>query len=418
MHRGRLCILPIVLLQGCSNDVIDTGPACDAAAELPSDLGIANDDDDWLCDHRPESPRTLDGIVRAAGVTLCYAGDRGQVTGSDIYVAPDGDDDSGGATPEQALRTLTEAMCRVRPGQTVHLAPGHYEEAVLLGLGNRADSAPVTITGEGESPGDVVLDGGHWRSFALGLADSHNVTIANLSVQHYTDAGIYTLNGSGITLTDLLLMRNGRCSVDPDSEGEGFGVNLVGTTGIVVKNSVFDDNGPLLAPVLCGEVLGTGINTFESSGIIEGNTLRRTRGGAMLVEKSAGPFMVNENLAEQNYLLALDNYWDAALWIDESVDVEVRDNTFRANYGGAGVQISDEEGSYPSASRQIRMYGNTIVGNTVGILVWGYDQCPPPADVALNWQTLEADNQLTGNLYRGEDTPILCDPMFVGGTLP
>ncbi|RMF17912.1 MAG: DUF1565 domain-containing protein, partial [Candidatus Dadabacteria bacterium] len=202
MNRFLAAAIAALSLPGCFEDVIDsvqnqvenavTGLACQVAASMPADLGIRNDDDQWLCDQRPQAPKTLDGIVRAAGVTLCYTGERGQVTGNDIYVSPTGNDDFSGAAPEQALRTLTEAMCRVRPGQTIHLAPGTYNDAVLLGLSNKADDAPVTITGTGARPDDVILDGEYWRSFAIGLVETHNVVIANLTVQHYTDTGIYT----------------------------------------------------------------------------------------------------------------------------------------------------------------------------------------------------------------------------------
>ncbi|RMF11629.1 MAG: hypothetical protein D6761_13930, partial [Candidatus Dadabacteria bacterium] len=87
-------------------------------------------------------------------------------------------------------------------------------------------------------------------------------------------------------------------------------------------------------------------------------------------------------------------------------------------YGGGGIQISDEEGAYPNASKKIGIYGNAISGNTVGIFVWGYGQCPPPDDVVTNWDTLEDDNTLVGNIYNSTDTPVLCDPDFVGGQLP
>ncbi|RME85549.1 MAG: right-handed parallel beta-helix repeat-containing protein [Caldilineae bacterium] len=396
-----------------------TGAQCLGPADLPNWLQIENDDADWLCgDRRPERPREYDIGVVAAGIEECYPGDEPPVSGEHIWISPQGDDTNSGESPASALRTLKSVLCRVAPGQTVHLLPGVYREAVALGGAGNADSATIRIRGEGADPTAVVLDGEYWRSFAIGLVESFHISIENLTVQHYTDAGIYSLGGGDVSLVGVVSRYNGRCNVDPDSEGEGFGVNLVGTGDIRVEGSRFEHNGPLLAPVLCGDVLGTGINTFEASGVIRGNTIRHTRGGGILVEKSTGPFLVEDNVVEKNDLLAPDNYWDGGIWIDESVDVTVGKNRFSDNWGGAGIQISDEEGAYPRSSKQITVTGNTLTGNFAGVLIWGYGVCPPPGDVITNWESLLQDNRVAENRFDGKDYPIRCDPEFVGGEVP
>jgi len=169
--------------------------------------------------------------------------------------------------------------------------------------------------------------------------------------------------------------------------------------------------------VLCGLVLGTGINTFDVTGRFSENTIRHTRGGAMLVEDS-GPTVVENNLGEKNFLLALENYWDAGLWVDGSLDVEVRGNTFRDSWGGVGIMITDEEGAYPEKSKGTIVEGNTVTGHLAGVLVWGYGSCPPPADVIPNYDGLESDNTLADNAYQGEAHPVWCDPKFLGGQTP
>ncbi len=392
---------------------------CLAETDLPATLGILNDDAMWLCGaDRPEKPHEYGIGIVAAGIEECYPGDEPEAPGNDIWVATDGDDGHNGMDETQALRTLKSALCRVRPGQTIHLGPGTYHTAVAVGGMGHSHSAPVVIRGEGDDPSSVVLDGEYWRSFALGLVESFNFRIENLTVQHYTDAGIYSLVGGGVSIQNVISRFNGRCSVDPDAQGEGFGVNLDGTGDIRVENSRFEHNGPLLAPALCGEALGTGINTFEASGVIRGNTIVHTRGGGILVEKSTGPFLIENNLAEKNDFLAPNNYWDAGIWIDESVDVTLRNNRFRDNWGGAGVMVSDEEGAYPRSSKQITLTHNTLTGNFVGVLVWGYGQCPPPADVIPNWPTLTQDNDLSANRFDDSEHAVWCDPDFVGGQIP
>lgn len=413
------CLFLLWFLLGACNASSGSQPeVCIDDASTFETLGIENDDAVWLCDDLPEKPVWVAGATKAVGVQICYAGQDGQIRGDAVYVSPDGDDGNAGDSWQQPLATLTAALCRVSPGQTVYLAPGIYREGVLLALQNAANSPTLRIVGAGESPEDVILDGERWRSYGLYLLESHNVRVENLTVQNYTAAGIQTLLGSGITLERVNIRHNGRCNIDPDAAGEGFGVNLVGTEGVQVIGSWFVDNGPLLEQVACGMVLGTGINTFESSGRIQDNIIQATRGGAMLIEKSQGPFIVADNLVEHNFLLALNNYWDAGLWLDQSTDIYVEGNLFRDNFGGPAIEISDEEHAYPEASRQITLTGNSMSGNLAGVLVWGYGSCPPPEDVISNWETLLSDNVIEAHSWRGEDARLLCYPDFLGGMLP
>lgn len=394
--------------------------SCDTAeqAPLPDELGIEDDDGQWLCDDRPERAKNDPNLgFKIAGAESCVGGEHQAVSGSDIYVSTDGSDKASGNSPDHALATVAEALCRVQPGQVIHIAPGTYKEAAAVAALGSSHSDPITIRGEGDTPEDVVLDGEYWRSAAFTLGEAWHVTIENLTVQHYTDAGIQTQTGSDITIDEVISRSNGRCSVNQDYEGEGFGVNLVGTTNITVTNSTFEDNGPLLARVLCGDVLGTGINTFEASGTISGNTIRRTRGGAMLVEDGKS-MVVKDNIAESNYLLAIDNYWDAALWVDGSHDIEVTGNQFHDNWGGAGIEVSDEEGAYPETSKNITIADNEIRNHAVGVLVWGYGSCPPPSDAIVDYDALESNNTLTDNGYGGSEKEVVCDPDFMGGSVP
>ncbi len=426
MHNDRpaiplllpACFSALLVLSGGCKDEEPTGTCESDPVTLPAELGIVDDDAKWLCDNLPE-PAVEDPNFgqKIAGATSCVGGERGAVSGSNIYVATDGSDSASGATAGEALATVQEALCRVAPGQTIHIAPGTYPGAAAVAALGDAQSDEIVIRGEGSTPDEVILDGEYWRSAALSLGESHNIRIENLTVQHYIDAGIQTLNGSKITIRNIVSRSNGRCSVNEDSAGEGFGINLVGTEDILVEQSTFEDNGPLLSKVRCGIVLGTGINTFAITGRIRENTIRHTRGGAMLIE-DGGPAIVENNVGEQNFLLALNNYWDAGLWVDGSVDVEVRGNTFRESWGGVGIMITDEEKAYPQTSKGTLIQGNTVDGHLAGVLVWGYGACPPPSDVITNYESLESDNTLTNNTYQGEGHPVWCVPEFIGGQVP
>ncbi|RME74454.1 MAG: hypothetical protein D6776_05225 [Planctomycetota bacterium] len=416
-----LCALVLPGASGCGSGGGGGGGSGGGglSALPPSAPAIVDDDALWLCTNRPERPHDGALGLRIAGVRECTAGSTAAVAGGDIYVAPGGDDADTGDSPASALRTLAEALCRAQPGQTVHLAPGTYREGAALGALGSASSAPLVIRGEPQPGQPVVLDGERWRTHGIGLVECWNVRIEGIRFEHYSDAGVWVLLGGGIELVDLEVTGCGRCSVEPDVEGEGFGINLLGVQGYTVANCRFEDNGPLLSEVLAGRVLGTGINTFESSGgTIADNTITLTRGGGILIEDGSA-VTVTGNAIVDNFLLAYDNYWDGGVWVDGSRDVTLRDNTIERNYGGAGVQISDEEGRYPTSSKEIRLTGNTIRDNLgAGVLIWGYGQCPPPADAVLDHASLTTDNTIVNNRLQGSAADLLCDPTFLGGELP
>jgi len=65
------------------------------------------------------------------------------------YVHPDGADDNDGSK-ENPLETVSEGLNRARPGETVHLRPGEYNEAIFSVRDGEPD-APITITGPEEA---------------------------------------------------------------------------------------------------------------------------------------------------------------------------------------------------------------------------------------------------------------------------
>jgi len=89
------------------------------------------------------------------------------------FVAPGGRDAADGRSPASAWRTLNKAMAEVRPGDTVFIAGGEYEECLRLRATGLPDR-PITIR---SVLGDrVVLSGGINRELAgliLGLDKSY-----------------------------------------------------------------------------------------------------------------------------------------------------------------------------------------------------------------------------------------------------
>ncbi len=82
------------------------------------------------------------------------------------YVKPDGDDDLDGRCVTTAWKTPSRATGRLKPGDTLYIAPGHY-------AGDLAVTArDVSFRGRGIQP--VVIEGG------LRIAQSHSVSVERL----------------------------------------------------------------------------------------------------------------------------------------------------------------------------------------------------------------------------------------------
>ncbi len=75
---------------------------------------------------------------------------------AEYFVSPDGRDDAAGTSAASALRTVQAGIDRLRPGDTLTLAPGEYAERIALRKRGTRDR-PVTI--RAAVPGFAVLRG-------------------------------------------------------------------------------------------------------------------------------------------------------------------------------------------------------------------------------------------------------------------
>jgi hypothetical protein len=80
------------------------------------------------------------------------------------YIAPGGDDANDGLAANRAFATIQKALHQARPGDTIHLAPGAYEESITTEQAGQPD-APITIIG----PAAAILrgDGEHSTAFLI-----------------------------------------------------------------------------------------------------------------------------------------------------------------------------------------------------------------------------------------------------------
>ncbi len=310
--------------------------------------------------------------------------------GDVLFVSPEGDDAYPGDSRQRPLKTLASALCNLRPGQTLQILPGTYRESVIMGAFGRGDQ-PMINQGVDALDQKPVLDGENKRTMGIALVESTNIVVANLEFRNYTDEGLQILTGSEITIKDNLFIANGRASIDPDAEGEGFGVNVDGTQGVQIIGNEAMENGPAPDRVQRG-ILGTGINTYEiRDAIIRDNYSHNNIGGGLLVEDSVN-VTVEANRIHQNELDAGGEYWDGGIWVDGGREVVVRDNIITDNHG-PGLEVSDEDVQYPNASFGYVFERNEIRGNLFGIYLFNFGQCPfPNEDVAKFIDNIFEDN--------------------------
>jgi parallel beta-helix repeat protein len=332
----------------------------------------------------------LVGILSHGG-TECLGEEAQPIEGDTVYVSPDGDDGNLGNTPDAPFLTLSRALCNLRPGQTVHIMPGIYRESVILGGFGSGDAVMII---KGVTMGDQwpVLDGEGELTIGLALVECTNIVVESIEFRNYTDEGLFALLGSDLTIQSNRFIANGRASIDPDVEGEGFGVRIEGTIDVSIVNNEVAENGPSDERVKRG-ILGTGIDTYElREGMIRDNYVHDNIGGGILVE-NGDDVLVVDNWVDRNELDAGGEYWDGAIWVDGGHNITLRNNVITNNHG-PGIQISDEDVQYPDASFGYVVEENRITGNLYGIYLWNFGVCPSPGSEIISFM----ENTTEGNI--------------------
>ena len=326
----------------------------------------------------------LVGIVLQNGVE-CLGEEAQPKNGDELFVSPEGDDSNLG-TESAPLGTLAYALCNLVPGQTLNISPGTYRESIIMGdFGN--SSAPILIRANPKGESQPLLDGESTRSIGIALVESTNISIEGIEFRNYLDEGLLILEGSNFIIRDNIFTANGRASVDPDLEEEGFGVNVLGARDVLIEGNQAADNGPNQERWE-NYILGTGINTYGNQDvIIRDNYVYGTIGGGILVEDSEN-VIVENNRIEKNQVDANGDWWDAGIWVDGGKEILVRGNQI-SDHNGPGIILSDEDVQYPEASLGYVVEENKISNNIVGIWIWNWGMCPVE----------EAIIQLSGNQF-------------------
>ena len=195
-------------------------------------------------DGQDEGLNQLGGITEGdtgffhRGATECFGVAARPIEGTDVWIGPSGSDDNSGATEDEPFGTMPHALCNLEPGQTLHILPGTYSASVMLaGFGDAASS--IRIRGETSSDGRPVFDGGGTLTMGIAIIESSNFIVEGLEFRNYTDEGLFVALTDDVEVRDCVFADNGFDSIEPDANGEGFGIAVTNTaTQTLIQTAV------------------------------------------------------------------------------------------------------------------------------------------------------------------------------------
>ena len=105
-------------------------------------------------------------------------------------------------------QSIQAAVDQARPGDTIEVAPGTYQEQVLV------DIDGITLRGLRAGEARAVLDGGNELTDAV-IGSGHDFTIEGFGLRNYTSNGITVHGTTGVVFRDLLVENTGLYGVYP-----------------------------------------------------------------------------------------------------------------------------------------------------------------------------------------------------------
>lgn len=154
---------------------------------------------------------------------------------------------------------IQDAVDKARPGDTVLISSGTYNEGVVVKRNN------ITIRGEGQGDTRPVLDGQKQIGNGI-IACGDQFVVENLIVKNYQANGILTNGSDGVTLRDIFA----------DSTGE-YGLFPVHSKHILMENNVV--TGASDAALYIGQSENVIVRNNEAYGNVTGLEFENTSTG-------------------------------------------------------------------------------------------------------------------------------------------
>lgn len=293
-----------------------------------------------------------------------------------LYVSPQGDDRRDGSSPAKALRTISEAMSRVRPGETVYVGQGTYREQVVTKRGG-APGAEITVKA---IDGKAVIDGssldwaaGKSQNQALVELRHPFVRIVGLTVQNSKNTGIL-LAADDLTVEDSQILGTQMHPISSDTtrQTEYHGKVATMIRHIVLKNNLIERGSRPLSLIADGF-------------LVSGNTVRDSMREGIDIWLGSRRGEVVGNTVYGNKA--------TGIYVDGADYVKIHRNVVYRN--GSGIGVTSEDKDYKT--RNIWVFDNVAYDNTdAGCYLWD-DKWRPGYKGVQN--VLIAYNTIIGNKY-------------------
>ncbi|MFB6454078.1 right-handed parallel beta-helix repeat-containing protein [Chitinophaga sp. Hz27] len=307
-----------------------------------------------------------------------------------IYVAATGVDGAAGDI-HHPLKTINVALGKARPGDSVILRGGTYNQLVVANV-NGTITAPVTLSA---MPGErVLIDGtGILTSAAVSLltiSNAHFLTVNGLefcnlrTATQGTEVNGITVNNGATAIT----LRNNRVyniasELSPEQGRSGHGILLIGNTSEPLQQIIVENNE--IHDTQTGYSENLTINGYVDGFIIRGNKIYNTENIGI---DAAGGYAANPNpvlnyarngLISDNELYNIDmtrgpigsihGHGAIAIYVDGARNIIVERN--KIHDADRGIGIVSENDAFPTSNCIVR---NNFVYNCwrTGIYLGGY----------------------------------------------
>lgn len=169
-----------------------------------------------------------------------------------FFVSPKGDDAKAGTSLSLAWKTLNHAAQAAKPGQTVYVLEGVYNESLVPANSGTAEQ-PIRFLRRGRDP--VVLDGGGKLPVGADLSGRSHILLRGLAIRNFTGNGVVARDGEGVGIERTIITACGgtgvavsgmkdvtlsRCLLRENRAG-GLSLERCGFTD--VRGNIFDSNG-------------------------------------------------------------------------------------------------------------------------------------------------------------------------------
>lgn len=321
---------------------------------------------------------------------------------SDIYVSPDGFDDNSGGEKDP-LRSISEALQRVKAGQTIYVMDGIYEEKLEFDRSGSEKEGYIKLCAfPGDEPKLTLPEGE--EGAVINLCSCAYITISDFDIGNICGEDVY-----GILMTggekNIIISHNNIHDIEtvlPDGEGEANAVLLFGETEKSIKNVEIIDN-----------YIHDNINGWSENISVAGNCEHISVTGNRICNctnigidccGNAGYCANPAKDHPRNCIISGNEVYNcvspyaecAGIYIDGAQDVEICDNESYLNAYGIEVGSEVAPKTTDGIVKNISIHNNYVHDNKcTGLIIGGYT----PTDETGTVKTVTVfDNEFADNV--------------------